>query len=186
MDIQKTLDDHARWLADDGGCRANLTRANLWGADLAGADLTDANLTRANLMDANLTRANLTRANLTRADLMDANLTRANLTRANLTRADLWGANLMDANLTRADLWGAIGNMREVKSAQFDRWHVTYTADVLQIGCQHHAIDLWRKADPRWIAKMDPDALEWWGKYGALVLAMIDASPAKPHAGCAS
>jgi hypothetical protein len=72
--------------------------------------------------------------------------------------------------------------MSEVKSLQFDTWLVTYTNDVLNIGCQSHSIDLWRKSDPRWIAAMDGNATEWWNKFGKIILALIDASPAtKPE-----
>jgi hypothetical protein len=68
--------------------------------------------------------------------------------------------------------------MPEIKSAQFDQWAVTWSADVLAIGCQQHAIKKWRNADLRWIAAMDSGASDWWSRYGALVLQLIDASPA--------
>ena len=77
-----------------------------------------------------------------------------------------------------ANLRSAIGNMPEIKSAQFDQWAVTWSADVLAIGCQQHAIKKWRNADLRWIAAMDSGASDWWSRYGALVLQLIDASPA--------
>jgi hypothetical protein len=102
----------------------------------------------------------------------------ANLRGANLIGADLRGADLSGANLRCANLRCAIGNMREIKSAQFDQWAVTWSADVLAIGCQQHAIEKWRNADPRWIAAMDSGASDWWSRYGALVLQLIDASPA--------
>jgi hypothetical protein len=97
---------------------------------------------------------------------------------ANLSYANLSYANLSYANLSCANLRGAIGNMREIKSAQFDQWAVTWSADVLAIGCQQHAIEEWRNADSRWIAAMDQGASDWWTRYGALVLQLIDASPA--------
>jgi uncharacterized protein YjbI with pentapeptide repeats len=112
------------------------------------------------------------------ADLSGANFSGANLSGANLWGADLWGADLLGANFSGANLGGAIGNMREIKSAQFDQWAVTWSADVLAIGCQQHAIEKWRNADPRWIAAMAPGASDWWSRYGALVLQLIDASPA--------
>ena len=105
---------------------------------------------------------------------------RADLQDANLRGANLQGADLQDANLRGANLRGACGNMREIKSAQFDKWAVTWTADTLQIGCQRHPIALWKKADPRWIAAMDSTAPDWWAKFGPLVLQMIDLSPATP------
>jgi hypothetical protein len=124
------------------------------------------------------------RADLRRAELWRVNLNRADLTRADLTRADLRGADLTRADLTGANLWGCIGNMREVKSLHIDTWPVTYTADTLQIGCQRHPISKWRKwntdAGRRWIKQMDDEALEWADRHLALVLQIIDASPATP------
>ena len=122
------------------------------------------------LMDDGGERANLRDANLQGANLRGAHLQGADLRYANLRYADLWSANLQDA----------VGNMREIKSMQIDPWAVTYTADTLQIGCQRHSIDLWRKADPRWIAAMDPKASGWWAKFGGIILSIIDASPATP------
>jgi uncharacterized protein YjbI with pentapeptide repeats len=130
--------------------------------------LCDGSGKRIEASGANLRYADLRYANLSYADLRYANLSGANLRYADLRYADLRGANLS----------GAIGNMREIKSAQFDEWAVTWSADVLAIGCQQHAIEKWRSADPRWIAAMDSNATEWWSRYGALVLQLIDASPA--------
>jgi hypothetical protein len=138
---------------------------------------------RANLTGAKLTWANLTGANLTWADLTRADLTGADLTGANLTGAKLPWAKLTWADLTRANLTGAVGNMYEVKSAQFDRWHLVWTrardgVTTLRIGCQSHDLEMWRKSDPRWISAMDGNATAWWAQYGAIVLALVDASPA--------
>jgi hypothetical protein len=130
-------------------------------------------------------RADLAYACLAGAGLADANLARANLAGADLAYADLGAADLAGADLTGANLAAARGNMREVKSAQFDRWAVTWTTApdgvvTLQIGCQRHPLEMWRKGDPRWIAAMHPYAPEWWDRYGAIVLALVDASPATP------
>ena len=81
---------------------------------------------------------------------------------------------------------GTIGNMREIKSAQFDEWPLTWTAaeDVgvtLQIGCQMHPLSLWEKSDLHWIGEMDLKAAEWWAKYRDVVLSLVKASPAIPH-----
>lgn len=45
--LAEILENHKKWLADDGGCRANLSGANLSGADLSRADLSGANLSGA-------------------------------------------------------------------------------------------------------------------------------------------
>jgi hypothetical protein len=132
-------------------------------------------------------------ANLRGANLEEANLEEANLGGANLEGAKFWGANLRGANLRGANLRGAylrganllcFGNMREIRTMQIDTWDIGYTADTLQIGCQRHAIDKWRKWDTdagrKWIASMDTKALDWADRNLALVLAMIDANPATP------
>jgi len=106
------LEQHTKWLLNEGGKRANLSGANLSGANLSGANLSGANLSRANIIEANLSRANLyganlIEANLSRANLIEANLYRANLSRANFSRANLSGANLSGANIIEAKLYGA-------------------------------------------------------------------------------
>ena len=163
-------------------------RANLTGANLSGANLSWANLREANLREANLSGANLREANLSWANLFDANLSWADLIGANLSGANLSAANLSDADLSAANLSGAelrcIGDMRHIRTMQFDKWAIGYTHTHLQIGCQRHEIDKWRKwptpAGRRWISAMDDAALEWADRNLALVLAMIDANPAEP------
>jgi uncharacterized protein YjbI with pentapeptide repeats len=71
------LEQHALWLKEQGGEKANLSYAdlscaNLSRADLSGANLRDANLSYANLSYANLSGANLSGANLSGADLSGA------------------------------------------------------------------------------------------------------------------
>ena len=101
--LRDILENHKKWLTNNGGDRANLIWANLSGADLRGADLSGANLSRANLSDANLSDANLSDANLSDANLSDANLSGANLSRANLSGASglLCAINFLDANFER-------------------------------------------------------------------------------------
>jgi hypothetical protein len=121
-ELDKVLEEHAKWLCGEGGKRAdlygadlyeanlygaNLYGANLYGADLYGADLCGANLYGANLCGADLRGANLYEANLYGANLYGADLREANLCGANLRGADLRGANLREANLYGANLYGA-------------------------------------------------------------------------------
>jgi hypothetical protein len=150
---------------------AKLTGADLTGAKLIGAKLTDADLTDADLTFADLTRAKLTRADLTGAKLTCADLTRANLAYANLPDADLTFADLPDANLT-----GTIGNMREVFSLQLDVWPVTFTRDVIQIGCQRHAIASWWAFSDEEIAQMSGKALPWWKKWKPILKQIVETT----------
>jgi hypothetical protein len=170
---------------------ADLRDADLSYADLRGADLRDANLSYADLRGADLRVANLSfadlrDANLSYADLRGADLRGANLSGANLSGADLSGADLRVANLSGADLrvadLRALGNGRELRTMQVEKWAIGYTYDTLQIGCQRHAINKWRKwstaAGRVWLSKMDETALDWAEKNLAAILALIDAMPA--------
>jgi len=188
--VKEALKKHADWLHDKEANlrRANLEEANLEEANLRRANLAEANLRRANLWEANLRGANLEEANLEEANLRRANLAEANLRGANLRGANLRGANLEGANLEGAYLEGAnltcFGNMREIRTMQVDTWEIGYTADTLQVGCQRHPIDKWRKWDTvagrKWIEQMDSKALEWADRNLGLVLQIIDANPATP------
>ncbi|EEO9500487.1 pentapeptide repeat-containing protein [Listeria monocytogenes] len=88
------LENHGKWLFNEGGDRA----------DLSNADLKNTNLRFANLRLADLRGANLSYADLNGADLNGADLRGANLSGADLSYADLNGANLSYANLSGADL----------------------------------------------------------------------------------
>ena len=111
----------------------------------------------------------------------EPNGARANLRCAYLARADLSSADLSGADLRGANLYGAIGNMREIVSAQFETWPVAAArmldgSVVMQIGCQRHPLEMWEKGDPRWIAAMDDAAPAWWAKWGTLALAIGNAA----------
>ena len=188
--------------ADLGG--ANLSRADLGGANLSRADLSRADLGGANLSRADLGGANLSRANLSRADLGGANLSRADLGGANLSRADLYGADLSGANLSwaylsradlsRADLYGAdlsganlsgVSGINDwIKCIQIDTYPITYTAEILQIGCESHPLDEWREFDDERIIRMDgKKALQFWRKYKDWIFQTIELCPARPTKG---
>ncbi|EAC9169106.1 pentapeptide repeat-containing protein [Listeria monocytogenes] len=93
------LENHGKWLLNEGGERADLSNADLKNTNLRGANLRFANLRSANLRFANLRGANLSYANLSDTNLRGANLRGANLRGANLRSANLRFANLSDANL---------------------------------------------------------------------------------------
>ena len=106
--LDEILENHVKWLNEEGGKRADLRKAriegNLCGVNLRGADLSEANLHGVNLSEADLRWANLSGANLRWANLSGANLRRADLSGVNLRWADLSGANLREADLSGADL----------------------------------------------------------------------------------
>ncbi|EHE3091270.1 pentapeptide repeat-containing protein [Listeria monocytogenes] len=68
------LENHGKWLFNEGGDRADLSNA-----DLKNTNLRFANLRFANLSNADLSYANLRFANLSNADLSYANLSNVNL-----------------------------------------------------------------------------------------------------------
>ena len=111
------------------------------------------------------------------ADLQGADLREANLQGANLLRgADLQGVNLRGADLQGADLQEAVGNMIEVKSAQFERYKLTWTADVLHIGCQRHPIADWFNFTDLRIDAMDRGhSLVWWNKWKEVIRKLVGA-----------
>ena len=123
------------------------------------------------LCNANLSNAGLHYANLRAADLSEANLSGADLSYANLRAADLRGANLR-----AADLRWCIGNMREIKSTQFDTYDVTWTKDALAIGYQQHLIKEWWQFDDATITKMDGDMMLWWKKWKLVLQQIVEMS----------
>ncbi|ALX68686.1 hypothetical protein AV643_06385 [Listeria monocytogenes] len=88
------LENHGKWLLNEGGERANLSNIDLKNTNLRFANLRLAYLRGADLSNANLRGANLRHADLRRADLSYANLSYADLSYANLRRADLSYADL--------------------------------------------------------------------------------------------
>ena len=109
--LEEILEDHKRWLNNNGGKRANLMGVDLNCVDLSDINLKKANLTDTNLRCANLTDINLNGANLELANLSRANLKNANLRNSNLNSSDLMGADLTDADLSSADL--SVANLRD-------------------------------------------------------------------------
>ena len=101
----------------------------------------------------------------------DASLSDANLSDANLRHADLSGANLR----------GAHGVNDHVKCIQIDTYPITYTAEIIQIGCQRHTHQEWAEFTDSQIRAMDgTKALAWWTKYKTWLFQTIEMCPAKP------
>ena len=184
-ELNEILKFHKMWLnSEQGGKRADLRRSVLTGANLRDADLRDALLiganlrrsvlTGADLRDAFLTGANLTGADLTGADLRYADLTDANLTGADLRYADLRRSVLRRSVLTGAYLRDCIGNNKEIKSLQIGTYLISYTKDILTIGCQSHTLDKWKAFTDHEISEMDEYALEWWKLNKDIVIELVE------------
>ena len=188
--LAEIIEKHRLWLRDEGGEMADLRSADLRYADLSYADLRSADLNYADLSYADLSSADLSYADLRYADLSYADLRYADLSYADLSYADLSYADLRSADLSYADLrsaslrdpiiWGATGNMGEIKSIALDTYPIAYTAEYLQIGCERHAIADWWGFDDGRISKMNSDAVIWWKKWKAFIQQAIELSPATP------
>jgi len=96
----------------------------------------------------------------------------ANLSGANLRGANLRGADLIRANLSGADIRYCFGNGSEIKTLLITRYHITYTGEVLAIGCQQHSKSEWLGFDDETIARMDDGALEWWREWKPKLIAI--------------
>ena len=70
--------------------------------------------------------------------------------------------------------------MAEIKTIAADTWPVSYTAKILQIGCQRHPISEWWGFDDEAISAMDNNALEWWRNWKTILRQIIELSPATP------
>ncbi|NVQ83497.1 pentapeptide repeat-containing protein [Listeria monocytogenes] len=87
------LENHGKWLRNEGGEKADLSNADLKNTNLRFANLRLADLRGADLSYANLSIADLSYANLSIADLRFADLSNANLSIADLSYANLSWVN---------------------------------------------------------------------------------------------
>jgi len=88
--ITAVLEEHCKWVKNEGGERADLEHENLRYANLRNADLRNANLRGADLKCADLRNADLRNADLRNADLREADLRWAILSEADLEGATLF------------------------------------------------------------------------------------------------
>ena len=158
-ELNVILEKHRKWLMDEGGERADLSKANLSGVNLfkvnlsgvnlVGANLVGANLAKANLVGAILTEANLCGAILAGADLYGVNLTGVNLSNASLNGANLCGAILTDANLYGANLANtnlAGADLTGVRNIDMVNW--TERTAFYNLACPEEGAFIgWKKAD---------------------------------------
>lgn len=94
--------------------------------------------------------------------------------------ADLCGAYLRGANLCGAYLLSCAGERNYIKSIFVsDVYAITYTSEVLQIGCQRHKISEWWGFGGHRIAEMDgKKALKFWREWKDTIRMIIEKSPA--------
>ncbi|EAC7116436.1 hypothetical protein GLX63_02540 [Listeria monocytogenes] len=104
------LENHGKWLLNEGGERANLSNIDLKNTNLRFANLRGANLSNADLRGADLRGADLSNTGLRDASLKDADLSNACLRGADLSNAYLRGANLSNAYLNWVN-WQQVGGL---------------------------------------------------------------------------
>lgn len=107
QELNPILAAHERFVASQGGKRAQLTRRGLDGLNLANRVLSEADFTGSSLVGATLYGTNLERASLYCTDLRACNLQAANLTRADMRGASFRGSDLSYAILDGGDLRAA-------------------------------------------------------------------------------
>jgi hypothetical protein len=144
--LPTVLRDHAAWIANNGGKRADLSGADLRGAHLSCTDLSGADLSGADLRGACLCHTNLR------------------------------GADLREAELRGIKINFSTGNGREIKSLDTGRWPVVISPHYMAIGCRQHDIDEWLEFDDDAIDAMDANALEWWRIWRPVIKAWIEAA----------
>ena len=158
QELDIIIEKHKLWLRGYDGNRAILKGANLTGLDLQGAYLTGAYLAGANLTDVNL---------------RDVNLRKAYLTHALLT-----GAILEGAILDGVDLRGCEGNDKEIRNINGLLYPITYTKDILQIGCEKHTPQEWYGFTDDIIDEMDVNALYFWQEHKEQIFKHMQEFPA--------
>ncbi|MFA0412994.1 pentapeptide repeat-containing protein [Vibrio renipiscarius] len=103
LELNVILDQHKRWLANQGGSRAVLSHTDLHHLDLSGVDLRRANLIRANLSGAQLSYADMSEAKMLNVDFYRADLYRTNFTDAQLSEGAFEKPLLSDTIITLRD-----------------------------------------------------------------------------------
>ena len=154
----------------------NLRGSNLSGSNLSGINLSGSDLRGINLSDSYCRGSNLSGSNLSDSYCRGSNLSDINLSGINLSGCDFSGCDLSDSNLSGSNLRFAVGNMSIVFSMQLENWRISFTDEILAIGCQQHTIKEWREFNDDIIKSMDSSALVWWKKWKDFVFTAIDLS----------
>jgi len=159
-------------------------------ARLQGANLNTCDLRYSDLRDVDMTGATLKSSLLCNSMLNDASMRGADLRGAYLDDTYLRGVDLFGANLQGVSLWRCVGNMKEIKSLQVDKYHIAYTSQSLQIGSFRGNLDDWWGIDAQQLIS-SPEAIEseksnanlmglvrWWALNKDFVRDTIERFPA--------
>ena len=108
--------------------------------------------------------------------------------KADLWDADLWGADLRGVNLRGANLRGADLRDADLRGAERGDWKLKTTPIVItglnydilifdehmEIGCEKHSFEDWKKFKKTRITLMDSEAWEFWSTHKKSLLSMCD------------
>lgn len=166
-EIKEILRLHLSYIFnEEGGVRANLVDNDLRGNDLKRVDLSFADLRGVDLRGVELNFSVLEAS-----DLRGANLRGADLRNTSLKNSDLRNVRLEGADLLCANFHNTIGNKKEIKTYQFEKYIVNIVKEigVIQIGCENHTYEEWFNFTDEEISEMDEGALEWWNKHKEII-----------------
>jgi hypothetical protein len=155
LNLKEIIEKHEKWLNNEpDGERASLKGVDLsYGVDLKGVDLSG-------------------------ADMRGADLSSVNLSDADLSGVNLSDVCMRDVDLSGACMRGCIGNGKEIKSLQIDRYPVAYNKDQLAIGCQQHEIVDWFNDEYVSRIDLDQEDLDLWNKNKDFIKMLIEKYPA--------
>lgn len=175
MKTIKELIEAKDWVAlqnMDLSC-ADFRETDLSGAMINNADFSWSDFRGINLSGVILSNSDLSNSDFRYAILRDANFIGTDLRGANLHGTDLSGVNLSGANINDVNLHNTVGNGKEIKSMQIETYRITWTKDVLQIGCKQYTIKEWKNFTDDEISEIDAGALDWWEKYKTFIFTAI-------------
>lgn len=161
VNVDHMLIRHYVWLKYTGLTTDKGEVADFSGCDVSGLDFSHADLKCASFKS---------------AVCVGTNFSHTSLYKTTFERANLEGANFKGALLVKVD-----GDDNFIKNIKLPVYHIAYTKDRLQIGCQDHSILEWTTFSDSEIAAMDTDkdAVTWWNEYKEHILNTIKNNPAK-------
>lgn len=205
--LEEKLESHYDWLEGKPcGVQAVLTgiiecedlsAINMSRVIFDGAEVVDCNLNWSSLCRAIVRVSRFHRCSFWEADLDRIDVEHSAFVSCDFTLADLSGAHFrkgvnlhesrfMEAELAGANLegvrimMGAIGDGKHIKSLQCGEYPVTYTADMMQIGCGLRPIREWLEMTPSQVEHIEEICPNWWAKWKPILAQIVEASPAEP------
>jgi len=161
FDVRCIVVEHKKWLAGDGGSRADLSGRDLQGMSFYGKNLREANFCGADCCGVDFRRSNLSSA------ILDS----SNCTYADFRACDLTGADFHKTTITEANFDGAIdGRMARL---DFGGLSICVRSNKTSIGCRVEDNDNWLKWEPKDVDDSGNGAFRFWATHGDIIKAVI-------------